>query len=278
MRHAFTLIELLVVVAIIALLIGILLPALSGAMSVVRTSKCLSNLKQIEMAHQLYMNDNDDAFIDAALPHGGIGHPSKSWLVNLSSYYNTPFVVHSPVDHSTLWPTDDGGVDDRMSLSQFFAFYNEHLNEFTDDDPNNDPTIPDRARWTSYGLNNFTARNVAPTGYNDPVTGKRFRYDRYDALYKILRPAQTVHFLIMAYEGDFGRSDHVHAEAWSDGPPGSAPVIASGETQIGAHGGPSASDQSISNYAFLDGHAQTMRFKEVYTDTLHNRFHPEATP
>jgi prepilin-type N-terminal cleavage/methylation domain-containing protein len=56
-RPAFTLIELLVVIAIIAVLIGILVPALGAARRAARTSVCLSNLRQIQLAWTLYMND-----------------------------------------------------------------------------------------------------------------------------------------------------------------------------------------------------------------------------
>src|SRR5882724_7915560 len=64
-RSAFTLVELLVVIGIIALLIAILLPALSKARESANTLKCLANLRSIVQGCQIYTSDNKGFIIPA---------------------------------------------------------------------------------------------------------------------------------------------------------------------------------------------------------------------
>ena len=82
----FTLIELLVVIAIIALLLAILMPALSRVKKQARSSACKANMHSWAQIWSMYCQDNDGYFCEE---QRNVGWPRGNWIVALRPYYRT---------------------------------------------------------------------------------------------------------------------------------------------------------------------------------------------
>ena len=246
-RKAFTILELLVTLGLMVLIMGILVPSLRSANRAAMKARCLSNLRNLQLAQLAYATDNAGYLIEVGLPHGGAGGSEEvAWINTLQEYYDNELIVRSPLDRSPHWPKEQGGKGIPV------------------------PGTDDRFRRTSYGCNNYLDRK-----YSDHVSefGSSAATDR---LTKIMDHAATVQFLIMTFQGSYAGSDHTHVSEWwiGDFAPHLPPVQAAEQVQTNAYRGPEKHWESMSNYGFLDGHVETLKFLEVYINTDVNRFDP----
>lgn len=176
-RHGFTLIELLVVISIIALLMGLLLPALSRAREQAKSTVCKNNLRQMGMATVLYVQYNGDR-----LPYAwGVSHDANT---NNFQTLLIPYVLKDKFN------ADRNTEDSDFAKNVFRCPTRLKENHYRD---NIDYPGTGNPWKISYGMNQYTSLNFPTLGGDLPSA-------RTAKLSTVAKPAATLLIADLSYE------------------------------------------------------------------------------
>jgi prepilin-type N-terminal cleavage/methylation domain-containing protein len=158
-RLAFTLVEMLVVITVIGVLAALLLPALGRAKESARATACLSNLRQVGTALQLYVQDNNNrlpVMYDALISTNGPSTNTATIDIVLTNYLGSPKILRCRSDDQDLFEQTGSSYAWNSLLNGQDA---DHLQVFgIQFDPHNIPVVFDktafhRARGPARGVN-----------------------------------------------------------------------------------------------------------------------------
>ena len=249
--RGFTLVELLVVIGIIAVLIAVLMPGLSGARRQARSVACLSNLRQLAAAYQMYCNENKGKCFRYA--DGLVDPTGESFWVPLLGHYA------GNIDEIRICPeaTEVGSTP--------------YGNAFTAwGDPDGSGNVEWLKRGGSYGMNMW----LHPVPANSPVDGLLVFTSGGT---RVISPRSA---FIGPAAKESSRVPLIADCLWLGGWPrhtDSPPTRLSGEYE------PTGNDmrrfcmarhKRNVNVVFLDGHASTVPLPDLWKLKWHNEFEP----
>lgn len=232
LSSAFTLMELIVVIAIIAILAALLLPALVKAKQSAQSTRCLSNLKQLQLAWLSYAHDNNDRLV-----------PNKSRNSSL---------IQRSVDPS--WVLGNAKWDSSLTNVQAGLLYGHARAEGvyhcpSDKSLTKGETRP-KMRIRSYSLSAFLGGDFAGKGMQIDTRDPRFKAK----LAAVPRPSQAFAFIDEHQDsiddGIFGTYDPIH---WRE--PDAEPELKTWNEM------PSDRHNRGCNLSFADGHFEHWRWK-----------------
>ncbi|HWE97352.1 MAG TPA: type II secretion system protein [Tepidisphaeraceae bacterium] len=249
LNGGFSMAELLVSIGIIALLVAILLPVLSHAQESARRTACLSNLRQLGAAYQLYVSSNGGQGIGYARHYEGV------WFEALRAEYGN-------IDQVRVCPATAGAVSGDFGDASRSWTYDTNLH-----------TVPER-NIGSYGFNAWLIRW-------DPQSRGGEQYSGGPA--SSYFPANPAESNLVPLFGDC-----TWADAWARETDPTPPNLIDGDRSSQGHDAPNENmlgrftitrhGRNI-NVAFVDGHAETVHLESLKHLKWHAGFvNQEWTP
>ena len=295
-RHAFTLVELLVVIGIIAVLIGILMPALSAARRQAQSVKCLAALQQIGQGFHMYASQYKNTWPCAVHDWGNPTYPLPTGRQLRWQDRILPFIsdLKNVEDHNDLVLKLPADMIRSTSVLWGCPAYRINVQEFEWANPGNPPDpkiLAENTVRNGYSMNVYTQLPVASLnsnkayiqGPNPPFTGslatsiqtgRYFKVNQWTkASDRLLITEGFAYFIQMSPGARVGTSFTPASMPWW--PFQDTVPLANWETSCyfwvdGArHAPPNVKQQTTynaryMNALFCDGHAQTVSVKEAW--------------
>ena len=260
-KSAFTLIELLVVISIIALLIGILLPALGSARDSARAAKCLANARSWSQVFTMFTTD------DGGLPYG----TERTWMVDLHPYISGFDDENKLCPAGSQEPTTGSGGGGNYYVGDADTAWKTTNVSFIKGDP-----VDFRA---SYGFNGYLY-STTKNGGADFETGQRFigtpdlkRW--WGSIDGVRRPTEVPLWGDSNWRESWPHHDNTmptdlsQGWRWDQGQGG--PEHMMGRYAIDRH-------SEAVNVSFIDGHASLVQIPDLWTLEWHRQFDTTVGP